>query len=182
MDLASAIRGRRTSKVYTGAPVDRDLVVSLIEQACWAPNHRLTQPWRFAAADQAAVARLVAFVQGPPLAGVVEPRKLPAICERLAHCGALVQMTCVVSGDAERQREDRDACCAAMQNLLLSAHAAGLGAFWSTSPLLAHPEVMRWFAADPALETHIGTVWMGIPAEQPAVPQRRPVAEVLRWL
>ena len=182
MDLTDAIRGRRTCKVFTGEPVAREVVTGLVDLACQAPNHRLTQPWRFAAIDHHGVGRLVAFVQQPPVAGVVEARKLPAVCERLARCGAVIQLTCVVAGGPEQQREDRDACCAALQNILLAAHGAGLGAFWSTSPLLAHAEVLRWFGADPAVECHIGTVWLGVPAEQPVVPKRRPLAEVLHWL
>jgi nitroreductase len=90
-------------------------------------------------------------------------------------------VTCVLAGSDEQRREDRDATAAAVQNLLLAAHAAGLGSFWSTSPLLAHPDVLRWFGSDPAAEAHVGTVWLGIPAEIPAAPGRRPLTEVLRW-
>jgi nitroreductase len=182
VELVSAMRGRRTCKTFTGDPVARDVVAELVDLACQAPNHRLTQPWRFAAIDQLGISRLVAFLQQPQVAGAVDSRKLPAICERLARCGAVVQLTCVVAGEREQQREDRDACCAALQNFLLGAHGAGLGTFWSTSPLLAHPEVLRWFGADPAVECHVGTVWLGVPAEQPVAPKRRPLAEVLHWL
>lgn len=173
---------RRTIKAYTGAAVPRETVTALVEAACWAPNHRLTQPWRFAAIDRDGVARLHAFVQTPPVCEAVFAKKLPAICERLAACGAVVQVTCVLAGEAEQRREDRDATAAAVQNLLLSAHDAGLGAYWSTSPLMTHPEVLRWFGADPAGEAHVATVWLGVPAESPPAPRRRPVAEVLRWV
>lgn len=181
MDLAVAIAARRTTKSYTGAPVPRETVAALVEAATWAPNHRLTQPWRFAAIDRAGVARLHAFVQTPPVCTAVFPKKLPAICERLAACGAVVQVTCILAGEEEQRREDRDATAAAVQNLLLAAHAAGLGAYWSTSPLMTHPEVLRWFGADPAAETHVATVWLGIPAENPPIPARKPLVEVLRW-
>jgi len=172
---------RRTIKSFTGAAVPRATVESLVEAATWAPCHRLTQPWRFAAIDRGGVARLCSFVQLPPVCDAVLPRKLPSICERLAACGAVVQVTLLLSGSEEQRREDRDATAAAVQNLLLAAHDAGLGSFWSTSPLLTHPEVLRWFGSDPAVEAHVGTIWLGIPSESPAPPQRRPLAEVLRW-
>lgn len=181
MELAAAIAGRRTIKAYTGQAVPRETVAALVEAACWAPNHRLTQPWRFSAIDRDGIARLVAFVQTPPVCTAVYPRKLPSICQRLAACGALVQVTCLLAGSEEQRRDDRDATAAAVQNLLLAAHAAGLGSFWSTSPLLSHREVLRWFGSDPAVEVHVATIWLGYSAENPVVPPRKPLAEVLRW-
>lgn len=182
MDLLAAIRNRRTVKAFSGQAVDRDIVRDLIEAAAMAPNHRLTQPWRFAAVDAAGVARLVAAVQLPPICHAVEARKLPAICERMARCGAIVQVTCQRSADAERQREDLAATAAAVQNLLLAATAQGLGSFWSTSPLMAHPETLRWFGADPAADEHVASVWLGVPAEQPVPPKRLPVDGLMRWV
>jgi nitroreductase len=179
--VLDAIAARRTIKNFTGAAVPRATIESLVGAATWAPCHRLTQPWRFAAIDREGIARLCSFVQQPPVRDAVLPRKLPSICERLAACGAIIQVTCVLAGSDEQRREDRDATAAAVQNLLLAAHAAGLGSFWSTSPRLAHPDVLRWFGSDPAAEAHVGTVWLGIPAEIPAAPGRRPLTEVLRW-
>lgn len=179
--MLDAIAARRTIKLFTGAAIPRATIESLVTAATWAPCHRLTQPWRFAAIDREGIARLVAFVQQPPMRDAVLPRKLPSICERLAACGAIIQVTCVLAGSDEQRREDRDATAAAVQNLLLAAHAAGLGSFWSTSPLLAHPEVQRWFGSEPAAEAHVGTIWLGIPGETPVAPARRPLAEVLRW-
>jgi nitroreductase len=182
MDLINAIHKRRTVKVFSGSPVGRDLVRQLVEAAVTAPNHRLTQPWRFAAIDAEGVARLVVLVQTPPLCQAVEARKLAAICERMARCGAMVQVTCQRSADPERQREDLAATAAAVQNLLLAATGLGLGSFWSTSPLMAHAGVLSWFGADPGQEAHVATVWLGHPAESPPPPRRRPVDEVLRWV
>ena len=176
-----AIAARRTVKAFTGAAIQRATIESLVEAATWAPCHRMTQPWRFAVIDREGIPRLCAFIQRPPVSGAVDARKLPAICQRLAACAAIVQVTCVLAGNDEQRREDRDATAAAVQNLLLAAQAAGLGSFWSTSPLLAHPEVLRWFGSDPAAEDHVGTIWLGIPGETPVAPHRRPLAEVLRW-
>lgn len=181
MDLLAAIRERRTLKAFTGAGIPRATVEGLVEAACWAPNHRLTQPWRFAAIDQAGIGRLVTLLQAPPVSATVEARKLPAICERLVRCAALIQVTFLQRGSAEQRLEDRDATAAALQNLLLAAHGQGLGAFWSTSPLMAHPAVLQWFGSDPGSCVHVGTVWLGIPAEPGTPPRRLPLPEVFRW-
>src|SRR3954447_6490868 len=47
MDLEEAIRSRRTHKVYGAEPVDRATLLELFDLARWAPNHHLTNPWRF---------------------------------------------------------------------------------------------------------------------------------------
>lgn len=180
MDLDLAISSRRTIKAFTGAAIAPAVVDELVTAATWAPNHRLTQPWRFAVADRDAIAHLAAFVGRPPVSDTVEARKLAAILPRLAACGAVVQVTCVRSADPERQREDLAAVSAAVATLLLAAHGRGIGSYWSTNPLMTHPATLRWFGSDPAAEEHVATVWLGIPAETPPVPRRHPLAEVLR--
>src|SRR3954449_11682155 len=58
MDLETAIRTRRTHKVYGPDPVDRATLTELLELARWAPNHHLTPPWRFRVIGPAALERL----------------------------------------------------------------------------------------------------------------------------
>ena len=52
MDALNAIRTRRTVKAFTPEPVPRDVLAELFELARWAPNHRLTAPWRFRVVGQ----------------------------------------------------------------------------------------------------------------------------------
>ncbi|MBN8526528.1 MAG: nitroreductase family protein [Planctomycetes bacterium] len=181
MDVLAAIAARRTVKAFTGAPIPRETLRALCEAAVQAPNHRLTQPWRFGVADRDSIPRLLEVLRRPAVAACVEARKLGPALERIAACGGLIQVACVLEGGEERRREDRDAAAAAVQNLLLAAVGHGLGSFWSTSPLMAHPEVLRWFGADPTSMAHIGTIWLGVPAESPPSPHRRHLDEVLHW-
>ena len=58
MDLPELIRSRRTHKAYDPAPVDRATLDALFELARWAPNHNLTNPWRFRVLGPEALARL----------------------------------------------------------------------------------------------------------------------------
>ena len=58
MELEDAIRGRRTHKAYRAEPVDRATLEELLELARWAPNHNLTNPWRFRVLGPGALARL----------------------------------------------------------------------------------------------------------------------------
>jgi nitroreductase len=183
MDTVTAIRNRRTIKLFTGASVARSEVERLVELACWAPTHRLTQPWRFYACDQAAIQALSArLTTDPELMAVLDPRKAAKAQELLAKVGALVLVTWVRQSDPDIDREDLCAAAAAAQNLLLAATAAGLGSFWSTNPALGHPACRRWCGSDPATEGFVGAIWLGVPAAIPPVPPRLPLGERLSWV
>src|SRR5204863_7751116 len=60
MDTEHAIRTRRTVKAFDPEPVDRPTLDDLLELARWAPNHHLTNPWRFRVVGPAALERLKA--------------------------------------------------------------------------------------------------------------------------
>lgn len=182
-----AIRQRRSIKAFTGSPLDRQLVDGLVEAACWAPNHRLAQPWRFRLLDQAAIRHLGAFLRTTPaIAAAPNPTsgaaKLAKVLERLDGLGALVMAGWVRAADAAVDLEDHAAGAAAVQNLLLAATAHGIGSFWSTSPVFAHREVMAWCGLDPAHLGFLGAIWLGEAAETPSPPPRRPRADVAGWV
>lgn len=177
MDTLTAIHTRRTVKSFTGAPLDRSVVTALVEAATWAPTHRMTQPWRFYACDQAAIRRLAEFLKAmPAIAAVPDPAKgaakLAKLLERLDTLGALVFATWERAADPAVDLEDHAAASAAVQNLLLAATAQGLGSFWSTNPALSHPETLRWLGADPAREGALGGIWLGVASESPTAPVR----------
>src|ERR671935_2565557 len=58
LEVEEAIRTRRTHKAYRPEPVDRATLDELLELARWAPNHNLTNPWRFRVLGPRALARL----------------------------------------------------------------------------------------------------------------------------
>src|ERR671927_1293836 len=93
MELEAAIRGRRTHKVYGAEPVDRATLEELFELARWAPNHHLTNPWRFRVLGPAALARL------KDAAG-------PAEAPKLERAPTLVLASCLLSGDLQQDEED----------------------------------------------------------------------------
>jgi nitroreductase len=187
MDVRAAIRTRRSIKAFTGQAVPRSVIEALLTDATWAPTHRMTQPWRFAVFDQAALGRLAEFLRASPhIAAVPDavkgPAKLAKLLERLPGLGAMVLVTWVRDADPVLDLEEHAAASAAVQNLLLAATAAGLGSFWSTNHTLGHPEVLAFAGADPVREGFLGALWLGHAAETPAAPPRRPLADVARFL
>jgi nitroreductase len=188
MDTLTAIRSRRTVKTFTGAAIDRATLTTLLEAATWAPTHRLTQPWRFAVLDQAAIAALGGWLQTQPaIRDTPDPAKgaakLAKLLSHLPKLGAMVYVTSMRDADPEVDREELAAAAAAVQNLLLAATAAGLGSFWSTNPALCHDLTLRWLGGDSAREGVLGAIWLGFPsAGAVPVPPRVPLGERVRWL
>lgn len=185
--LTATIRGRRTVKAFTGAPIESAVITHCLDLARWAPNHRMHQPWRFAVLDQAAIARLALFLRSrDDIAAVPDavkgPAKLAKMLERLPSLGAIIQVTWVRDTDPTIDLEDHAAAAAAAEHILLGVHAAGLGGFWSSSAALAHAETLRWCGCDVQNEAFLGSLWLGHPQHIPETPPRRPLSEVTRWL
>jgi len=186
-NVADTITSRRTVKAFDGQAIDRDSLTQLLELARWAPNHRLSNPWRFAVLDQNAIARLGTFIHNEPdIAAYPDPAKAQAklgkLLSRLPTLGALIQVCWVRANDPAIDLEDHAAAAAAVQNILLGANAMGLGSFWSTAPALGHPATLRWCGFNPDIHGFLGGLWLGHSSEQPEAPARRPLDEVVRWL
>ncbi len=181
MDTDLAIRSRRTVKQLTGAPVARHDLEELLELACWAPNHRLTEPWRFHVVE---ATRVPAFAQAVVGAiGEDAPDALKAkrgkLAAQLAKLGAFVAVTRARAADPATDREDYAACACAAQNILLGATARGIGTYWSTGAVWDLPPV-RAFLGIPAEAEVVAAIWLGVPADVPAG-RRRPWRELVRW-
>lgn len=185
--VASCIRSRRTVKAYTGEAVPRALLERWLELACWAPTHRMTQPWRFAVLNQPAITRLAEFLRGEPaIAAVPDPAKgaakLAKLLDRLPTLGAMIQVTWMRDGDPAIDLEEHAAAAAAVQNLLLAAHADGWAGFWSTTAALGHAQTLTWCGLDPATQGFLGSVWFGRASHEVPPPPRVALAQRVTWL
>ena len=127
VEIEEAIRTRRTHKAYGPDPVDRDTLEQLLELARWAPNHHLTNPWRFRVLGPEALERLKAAA-GPEAAG------------KLDRAPTLVVASATQSGDPVQDDEDLCAAAVATYVVLLGAHARGLAGYWRTPAVLRSAE------------------------------------------
>src|SRR5205807_9224969 len=116
----------RTFKDFGHESVPREVLFELIDLARFAPNHHLTQPWRFRVVGPQTLGRL------KELAGPVEAAKLD-------RAPTLVLASCVLSGDPVQDDEDLHAVACAVYAILLSAHAHGLAGYWRTPDVLRTP-------------------------------------------
>jgi nitroreductase len=171
MNVEDAIRTRRTHKAYRPEPVDRATLDELFELARWAPNHHLTNPWRFRVLGPQALERL------KDAADAVEAGS----GRKLDRAPTLVAVTVATDPDPVTAGEDRLAGGVAAYIVLLAAHARGLAGYWRT------PAVLRSAAGRAALgiddgEEVLGLLHVGHPRQDQPAPERSPVAEVVDYL
>jgi nitroreductase len=177
MDVFEAIRGRRTVKAFAPEPLDDRALDELLELARWAPNHRLTWPWRFRVVGPQAlhelkrVAAELAVANCPPDAD--RQTVTAAAAAKLDRAPTLVVVSCVRSGDHVQHDEDVLATGVAAYIVLLAAHARGFAGYWRT------PEVLRCADGRAAVsvgddEEIIGLLHLGRVAQQPGAAPERP--------
>lgn len=166
MDVATAIRTRRTHKQYGRESVDRSTLEELFDLARFAPNHKLTQPWRFRVLGPEALARL------KEVGGEQEAAKLD-------RAPTLVLATAKLTGDALRDEEDLLATGCAVYAMLLAAHARGLASYWRTPSVLRTPEG-RAALRVPDDERVVSLIHLGPPLGRPPGKEREP--PLIEWL
>lgn len=187
--LLETIKGRRSIGKVKDEPVPREVVESLIEAAVWAPNHHRTEPWRFVVMTgegRRTLGRAYAAMAAPALAELSGQDRADRVSREEAKAlRAPVVIAAVSSPAADHPRavlwEERAAAHAAVQNLLLAAHGAGLGAVWRTGDGLGHPEMVKAFELG-AQEEIVGFIYIGYPDMTPAQGQRTPAADKTRWI
>lgn len=158
MDALEAIHTRRSVRRFTDEPVDDRAVEKLLHAAMMAPSARNQQPWHFVVLRERAT--------------------LDAIAERCPNTAMAAGAPAAVLVCADTQREltpgylPQD-CAAAVQNLLLAAHATGLGAVWcGIHPRPRREAVMHELLGLPKHILPHSLVVLGHPAEQPKQPER----------
>ncbi len=187
--LEAAIVDRRTVKQFATRPVPRELITHLIQMAVWAPNHRMTEPWRFYVLDGASrgdLGRIAADVTREKMrsaASEVVERKAEEAAAGWANVPVLLYVTMVMDPRPDVDLENYGAVCCAIQNLSLAAHAHGLGTSWS-SGAVAEAQALRERAGAGENERMVGLLRIGYPdPNAPRPVSRRAPAEALTvWL
>jgi nitroreductase len=178
--LARLMRARRSINLFLAEPVPVAELEAAIEVARWAPNHRLTEPWKFYVVGpqmKEAMARCAADFE----AETKGERAGEARYKRLIDVPAYFVVTSRIGADALTDREDYAATCCAVQNLCLYLWQRGIGTKWTTGAITREPRFYELLGIDAARETVVGFFWYGrakIVPEQ----QRKAVAESIVYL
>jgi nitroreductase len=175
VEVEESIRSRRTVKAFEPEPVDRKTLEELLELARWAPNHNLTNPWRFRVLGPTSLGRLKEAAAGLAAAEAPAGTDLAKVGEaaaaKLDRAPTLVVCSVIQSGDPVQDEEDRYAAACATYVVLLAAHARGLAGYWRT------PAVLRSDAGRVAVglgenERFIGLLHLGHARQEAEPPER----------
>ena len=188
MEVREAIKSRRSIGRVRADPVSRELIEEILESAVHAPNHKITEPWRFHvftgkgrgefARARAELARILAKTEGEEeehIAGRVSR-------ERKKAFRAPVVIAVISKGgrDGVETLENYAACAAAVQNMQLTAHALGLAAIWRTGPVAYHPYMRDFFGLE-ANDKIVAYLYLGYPDITERPRRREPASAKTVW-
>lgn len=181
-DAQHTLTTRRTVHDYDPSrPVPEDALARALECAVRAPNHKLTNPWRFTRIGPQAREGIAALgVRLKTDGRDLPPPLLEKIRKKFTGAPELLVVTQALDHDEHRRREDYAAVACAIQNLMLSLWSEGIGSKWSSGGVTTHDDTYA-LAKVPPGEEIVGFLWIGYPERDdcPTAP-RRPVEEILR--
>jgi len=164
--FAEVIRGRRTINLFLQTKIPEKLVHDAIEASTWAPNHHVTEPWRYYVLGPQTIERCLDLCRD-----IVTEKKGQQAGEFKRQSwsekpGWLV-VTCRRSEDELLQQEDYAACSAAIQTLLLYLWRADVGSKWTTGEITRDARFAEIVGFDAAEEFVVGLIWYGYPKLTP---------------
>ena len=168
MRLAELAAARRTHKEFGPEPVDRETLLALLDVDSFAPNHHLTQPWRFRVLGPGTLAALQAC------AGESEAKKLE-------RAPTLVVAAARLSGEVVQDEEDVCATAAAIMLVLLAATERGVASYWRTPGILRTARGREALGVE-AGERVLGLLHFGAPAREPAARERADASQYVTYL
>jgi nitroreductase len=185
MHVSDAIRDRRSIKRFAERPVLRGEIEKLLEAATLAPNHRLTQPWRFYVLGPEARYAYGLALGERKARKLDDPEAARAMRETVAEehraLPCMIAVAVVESDNPEIRDEDYAAAMMAVQTLALAAVELGLGTHIKTGGVMSDPAA-RAAAGVREGERIIAIVNVGVPADVPPAKRREAATAFTTWV
>ena len=182
VNVYQALYGRRMAWKFKDQQVNREALDRMLDTAVWAPNHRMTEPWRFFVMDKDSQARKKAadLAYEFALERSGNERRAEGTRQAVADPPMLMYVYYTPGPNEEGTRENYAAVCCAVQNIALAGVAEGLAVTWETGGATRHPKLGETLGAE---EDWImaGMISVGVPDEQPDS-RRTPVSNFVHWL
>lgn len=187
-EITDIIKDRRTiyPKDFSTRKVHKEIVENLIRNATWAPNHGLTQPWRFKVFSGEATDKL-----GITLADLYQKTTPETDFKKRKHENWRLrpeQSSVVIAIGVELNTneripeiEDKMAVACALQNMMLTATAYGIGSFWSTGAMVYTKECAQALGFANNTEC-LGFMYLGYPKEEWPKSHRKPIEYLTEWI
>lgn len=189
MDIFTAIKTRRSIVAVKPDPVPTEMIEKILEAGTWAPCHYRTEPWRFFVLTGEARNRLGETIAAyakktiDDLESEEGKQKLAREEQKPLRAPVIIAVAAepVVENKRVLVNEEFAAVHAAVQNMLLAAHAQGLGAIWRTGKVCYSTEVKELFGLTGQSEM-VGFIYVGYPDMEKEGRRKKGLSEVTKWL
>lgn len=187
--LNTLIRNRRSvfPQDYTGESVDDDIVRQILENARWAPTHKVTEPWRFVVFTGDGIKTFAKFQSDlyrkvTEADGSFKERNYLNLLTKPAMSSHVIVV--IMKRDERKslpEIEEAGAVFCAVQNMYLTASAYGVGCYLSTGGVTYFEETKSFFGLE-AEDRIIGFFYIGVPKRINSTSRRKPLAELSEWV
>lgn len=187
MSILQTIKSRRSVYQFLPARIEREWIDQCLEAAIWAPNHKVTEPWRFWVLGPR-MKSVLAHIYADNRAGKRAAPQTEAFKDiydkamlKFQAIPEIVLVGQVLHSDPVMRKEDYAACSCAIQNFQLAAWELGLGVQWSTGPIIEDKRTFDALEIDSNALALIGALYIGKPA---CVGEsgRKPIEKVTTYL
>jgi nitroreductase len=178
------IRSRRSifPASYIQKEIPQEIISNILENANFAPTHKLTEPWRFSVFTGDGLNHLAGFFTEryrkitPPES--FSQARYDAAGEKVLKSGCVIVINMETHAEKIPEWEEVAAVACAVQNMWLTATAYGIGSYWSSPGVLKE---LGEFLQLPENQKCLGLFFMGYhdAAEVPA--RRTPIEEKITW-
>ncbi|WP_050613968.1 nitroreductase family protein [Bacillus testis] len=182
MELAQMIKSRRSIKRFEDREVSTALISELLDTAVWAPNHHLTQPWRFILFNGEGREKFANAVKEWKMAKETNPAKKEEegnkLYQKLMSNPAFLLVVMKENSNLAQREEDAAAISCLIQNFSLLAWEQNIGMTWHTQGWLQEQMVREAIGVKPG-ERIVANIHLGYPEMIPKAQPRTPAAELL---
>jgi nitroreductase len=186
LEFYDVVKKRRSIRKYKPEAVPRDVILKVLDAACWAPSGMNLQQWEFIVVSGGKKEQL-----GEPYAKAIEKmghdwseeqRKTALAAARKFNWAPHVIIALAPKADNPfMQKMHVESVSAAFENLLLAACAEGLGTCWAMGPLLEEGAIRSILGIPPDKEI-VAITPLGYPDMEPPAPPRKDLNSKVTWM
>ena len=186
-EISELIKDRRTiyPEQFSSRKIHKEQIELLLNNAIWAPTHGNTQPWKFTVFTENSKSDLSDFLAKMYLEKtpkeLQDDKKLAKFLTRPQLSSAVIAVS--LKRDPTHkisEIEEIEAVACAIQNILLSATAYGIGSFWSTPKFIYEQETNEFLSLSKE-DKCLGIIYLGYPTIDWPQQHRKPIEYITEW-
>jgi len=189
-EVTRLLRERRSvyPNMYSNEPVADEIIQEMLENANWAPTHRLTEPWRFVVFKGEGLKKLAAFQSElyrelSTKAGTFDEAKFEKLSKKPLLASHIIAIGMKRDPKASvPEVEEVASVAAAVQNMYLTATAYGIGCYWGSGGITYKKEALDFFGLEEG-DQLLGFLYVGnLKSDKWPTGRRKPIADKVTWV